>query len=182
MGKYVGLFALLLVVEVALLYVVGGAIGFWPLAALILLSGVLGAVLGKREGLKVWRTWREAIAAGRVPEEGILGGVLVLLGAALLMLPGVLSDVAGVALLIPPARRAIARVVSARLEKRFGESGGPFQYRVEVGNADVLRGLHTYVRSANGQVSRGAHGDVIDTEGEVIEERRRGDPKAHLPR
>ena len=182
MGKYVGLFALLLVVEVALLYVVGGAIGFWPLAALILLSGVLGAVLGKREGLKVWRTWREALAAGRVPEEGILGGVLVLLGAALLMLPGVLSDVAGVALLIPPARRAIARVVSARLEERFGESGGRFQYRVEVGNADVLRGLHTYVRSASGQVSRGAHGDVIDTEGEVVEERRRGDPKAHLPR
>lgn len=181
MGKYFALVSLLLVVEVALLYVVGGAIGFWPTAALILLSGVLGAVLGKREGLKVWRTWREALAAGRVPEEGILGGVLVLIGAVLLMLPGVLSDLAGVALLIPPARRAIARVVQARLEKRVGQGGGRFQYRVEVGNADVLRGLHTYVRGATGQVGRGAQGDVIDTEGEVVEERRRGDPKAHLP-
>lgn len=181
MGKYFGLFALLLVVEVALLYVVGGAIGFWPMAALILLSGVLGAVLGKREGLKVWRAWREALAAGRVPEEGILGGVLVLTGAVLLMMPGVLSDLAGVALLIPPARKAIARVVTARLEERFGQGGGGFQYRVEVGNADVLRGLHTYVRGATGRVSQGAQGDVIDTEGEVLEERRRGDPKAHLP-
>jgi UPF0716 protein FxsA len=174
------LFTLLVVVEVALLYVVGGAIGFWPTAALILLTGVLGAVLGKREGLKVWRAWREALAAGRVPEEGMLGGVLVLVGGVLLMLPGVLSDLAGVALLIPPARRAIARLVQARLEKRFGQGGSHFQYRVEVGNADVLRGLHTYVRSTTGQVSKGAQGDVIDTDGEVIEERRRGDPKAHL--
>lgn len=181
MAKYFGLFALLLVIEVTLLYVVGGAIGLWPTVSLILLSGVLGAVLGKREGLKVWRSWREALAAGRIPEEGMLGGVLVLLGAVLLMLPGLLSDLAGVALLVPPARRAVARVVRARLEKRFGQDGGAFQYRVEVGHADVLRGLHTYVHGASAHVGRGAHGDFIDTEGEVIEERRRGEPKAHLP-
>lgn len=176
MGKLFALFTLIPIVEVYLLYVVGGAMGFWPTVALILLTAGIGAVLGKREGLKVWRAWREAIAAGRVPEEGILGGVLVLIGGVLLITPGVLSDVAGIALLVPPSRRLVAKLVRKRLEKRFAQGGGGgFQYRVELGSADVLRDLHGFARSAGA-----ARGDVIDTEGEVVEERRRGDPKAHL--
>lgn len=174
MGKLFALFTLLPIVEVYLLYLVGGAMGFWPTVALVLITAGLGAFLGKREGLRVWREWREAIAAGRMPEEGVLGGVLVLIGALLLVAPGVLSDVAGLLLLFPPSRRLIAQIVQKRLEKRLAtQGGGHFHYRVEMGNADVLRDLHGFARG-------GMRGDVIDTEGEVVAERRRGDPKAHL--
>jgi UPF0716 protein FxsA len=62
--------------------------------------------------------WSEALAGGQMPEEGVLGGVLVLLGSALLIVPGVLSDVLGLSLLIPGTRALWARGVRTWLERR----------------------------------------------------------------
>lgn len=174
MGKLFALFVVVPLVEVYLLYALGSVMGFWPTLALVMGTALLGAALGKREGLRVWRQWREALAEGRMPEEGILGGVLVLVGAVLLVAPGVLTDIAGLVLILAPTRRIVAKLVQKRLEKSIAEGRTRMHYRVELGNADVLRDFHGHVgRSA-------AHGDVVDTVGEVIEERRRGDAKAHL--
>lgn len=166
MGKLFALFAIVPLVEVYLLFVLGNAMGFWPTVLLILLTAGLGAALGKREGLRVWGAWREALAAGRLPEEGVLGGVLVLLGGVLLVTPGVLSDVTGLALLFPPSRRVVAKVVQRHLEKRMAQGQAAFQYSVQFG-PDIFR----HARPAPG------YGEVIDTDGEVLEERRPNDAK-----
>lgn len=118
------LFVLLIVaplIELYLLLTVGSFIGFWPTLAIVIVAGALGAALAKHEGLRVLRSYQDAIARGQLPDEGILGGLLVLVGGLLLVLPGPLSDVAGVLLLIPVTRRWLAgyitRMIEARLER-----------------------------------------------------------------
>jgi UPF0716 protein FxsA len=162
------LFTVVPLVETFLLYVMGQALGFWWTIAFMIVTAALGTYFGKREGLKVWREWRESLARGSMPEEGILGGVLVLVGAVLLVTPGVLTDITGLALLIPVSRRFIGKHVRAYLEKKFLANGGRVQYRVEFGDA--------FARAAGGR----SHGDFIETEGEVIEERRRSDARPAL--
>ncbi|MGK4005667.1 FxsA family protein [Sorangium sp. So ce1036] len=119
MGKLILLFLTVPIVELWLLLAIGKQIGFWPTVAMALGTAILGAALAKREGLRVLASWQGAMAEGRVPDEGLTGGLLVLLGAALLVTPGVLTDVAGLVLLIPPARRKIAAAVRERFERRI---------------------------------------------------------------
>ncbi len=176
MAKLLLLFTVVPLVELYLLLVLGRAMGLWPTVGLVLATALLGTLLAKREGLRVWRSWREALSRGELPEEGILGGVLVLVGGVLLITPGVLTDLTGILLLIPPSRRFVAKLVRARLEKSIAEGKTSFHYRVEMGDPRVVEDL----RSRFGGRARREGGDYIEADGEVVEERRRGDPKARL--
>jgi UPF0716 protein FxsA len=168
LGKLLLLFTVTPIVETYLLVLLGQHLGFWWTVAIVLITGVLGAVLGKREGLKVWRAWQEALAQGRMPEEGILGGVLVLIGGVLLVTPGVLTDLTGIALLAPPSRRLIARYVRKRLEARFAAATTTTRVRVDMGDGRVYERVET-------RTGRSDDPNVIDAEAEVVEERRAGD-------
>jgi len=116
------LVALLVVVpilEIWLLFQLGGALGWFQTFALLTFMGLLGGWLARAEGLRTWRRWREALAEGRTPDEGLLSGLLVLAGGVLLIMPGIISDVLGLVLILPPTRRLIANFVRPRLERRF---------------------------------------------------------------
>jgi UPF0716 protein FxsA len=115
------LFTVVPLIETGLLVLMGDLVGFWATIAMILVTAILGAWLGKREGLKVYREWRTALSEMRIPEEGITSGLLVLVGSVLLVAPGVLTDVTGLILLLPPTRRFIAKHVQAAIQKRFRE-------------------------------------------------------------
>jgi UPF0716 protein FxsA len=119
MGKLFLAFTLVPIVDLWLTLRLGRVLGVWPTIALVLASGVVGAWLARVEGARVVRGWRAALAAGRMPEEGILSGVLVLVGAVLLVSPGILTDVAGLALLFPPTRRIAAGGLRAWLERKL---------------------------------------------------------------
>jgi UPF0716 protein FxsA len=106
-------------IELYLLLAIGREVGFWPTVGGVLFTGVVGAWLAKKEGLRVLRRWQESLAQGHMPEEGLVGGVLVLVGGVLLVSPGVLTDVVGLFLLFPPTRRVIAALVRRRLERRM---------------------------------------------------------------
>jgi UPF0716 protein FxsA len=114
-GKLFLLFTILPVLDLWLLLRIGGAIGFWPAVALVIGTGLLGAALARTEGFRVLRSWQTALAAGRLPEEGVLSGVLVLVGAALLVTPGVITDAVGLLLLLPPVRKLVAAALRRRL-------------------------------------------------------------------
>ncbi|XXY48323.1 FxsA family protein [Sorangium sp. So ce269] len=182
MGKLILLFSVVPIVELWLLLSIGDVIGFWPTVAIALGTAVLGAALGKREGLKVLAAWRGAMTEGRIPDEGLTGGLLVLLGAALLVTPGVLTDVAGLLLLFPPTRRRIAAVVRERLERRvvaasaagFGGQGPSpgafFSMRV------IDFGGGPFGERPGASRGQPAAGQVIDVEAEVTEDDERGGP------
>ena len=106
-------------VELYLLWRIGHAAGWAWVLVLVLVPAMVGSWLARREGLRVIRQWQAALARRQVPEEGLLGGLLVLVGGVLLMLPGVLSDVLGLVLLLPPTRRLVARWARREVERRI---------------------------------------------------------------
>jgi len=120
-GRLFLLFTLVPLVELYLLIWIGGRVGFWPTVALVAFTGLLGASLARAEGMRVLTEWQTSLARGELPPEGVLGGVLVLVGGVLLVTPGVLTDVAGLLLLLPPTRRAMIAVVRRHLERQIRE-------------------------------------------------------------
>lgn len=102
-------------VELALLIQLGKLVGLLPTLALIVLTGALGAALARRQGLAVIGQVRSETAGGRIPAGPIVDGVIILLAAAVLMTPGVLTDAAGFLCLVPAFRRWL----KGRLKRRF---------------------------------------------------------------
>lgn len=102
------------VVELGLLLWVGAQIGPLGAFALVLLTGVLGASLARQQGFSVLAQLAEDSRKGVPPADRIAEGVLILVGGLLLLTPGLITDAAGFALVIPPTRRWLApRVLGA---------------------------------------------------------------------
>lgn len=113
------LFVLVPVLELLLLIRMGEWVGLWPTLALVVLTGATGAALARLEGLRVFFQFQKELASGRLPGQALLDGISVLVGGAFLLTPGIVTDLAGFALLLPPSRRWIQRRVRARLERRL---------------------------------------------------------------
>ncbi len=121
LGRMALLFVVVPVLELVLLIQLGQVVGLWPTLALVLLTGAGGAVLARLEGMRVLFQFRRELAAGRIPGQAVLDGISVLVGGAFLLTPGVLTDLAGFALLFPISRRWIQRRVRRRLERGIAE-------------------------------------------------------------
>lgn len=113
----VALFVVVPLAELYLIIQVGQTIGALPTIAILLADSVLGSLLLRSQGRSVWRRFNAAMGSGRVPHREVLDGVLVIFGGALLLTPGFLTDVFGLALLFPPTR-AIARSALVRVAGR----------------------------------------------------------------
>ena len=136
-----------IVVPIVELYVigqVGGAIGLWPTLALLLIDSLAGAVLVRREGRRAWTAFRDALSAGRWPGDEVVQGALVLVGGALLLTPGFVTDAVGLLLVLPPTRAVAARLIRARMSAgpvRTGTSGpATWQRRTSTTGGGPARG------------------------------------------
>jgi UPF0716 protein FxsA len=115
------LIALFIVVPLLELYVIikiGGAIGVLPTIALLLLDSILGTLLLRSQGRAVWARFNAALSERRVPAREVFDGAMVILGGALLLTPGFITDVVGLMLLIPPTRDLVRRMTSAIAKRR----------------------------------------------------------------
>ena len=114
------LLILFLVLPIAELYViiqVGQWIGLLPTLALLLLDGFAGAALARSQGRVAWARFNRALAEGRVPASETFDGAMIIVGGALLLAPGFITDAVGFLLLVPPTR-ALLRGVVARMARR----------------------------------------------------------------
>ena len=102
------LFLLVPIVEIYFLIVVGGIIGAFPTVALVVLTAVVGASLARYQGLATLQRLQATMARGEAPAIEMFEGVLLLVGAVLLLTPGFFTDLLGFACLIPVTRRALA--------------------------------------------------------------------------
>jgi UPF0716 protein FxsA len=109
------LFTLLPLAELSLLLRIGEWLGAAPTVGLVIATGVVGAWLARREGLRTWGRVQAELAAGKVPGEELLHALLVFVAGLVLVTPGVLTDVAGLLLLVRPVREIVARRVRRRL-------------------------------------------------------------------
>jgi UPF0716 protein FxsA len=112
------LFTLIPLVELILLVWIALQTNWMVTLAMIFLPGLLGAWLARREGLRCLREVRRQVLQGELPSGTLLEGLLILVAGALLITPGVLTDLAGFALLIPPVRRRVGRWLTERLRAR----------------------------------------------------------------
>jgi UPF0716 protein FxsA len=106
------LFIVLPIAEIYVIIKIGGLIGILPTIGLLVLDAFLGAAMLRSQGRGVWRRFNEALAAGRIPGREIFDGAMVILGGALLITPGFITDVFGLLLLIPPSRAMFRGLVS----------------------------------------------------------------------
>ncbi|WP_088103801.1 FxsA family protein [Halalkalibacter urbisdiaboli] len=108
--------------EIAVLLLSGQVIGLWPTISLILLTGVLGAWLAKKEGLQTMRLAQLQAGRGEIPSGVVLDGLCILVGGVVLLTPGFITDALGFFLLIPQTR-TIAKAFLLRLFDRMIKSG-----------------------------------------------------------
>lgn len=126
------LFIVLPLVEIMILVKIGMLTSIWVPIAIVLVTGVVGSALARREGWKVLERIREDVRTGQMPADSLIDGFLVLLSGVLFVLPGVLTDVVGIVLLFPPSRQLVKRGVAAWFKRnvelhvgRIGDSYWP---------------------------------------------------------
>ncbi|MDX7951439.1 FxsA family protein [Lichenihabitans sp. Uapishka_5] len=95
-------------------------------------TSLLGMAMLRRIGLDAAQQLRRRMMAPDVARDGFVDGTLTALGAVLLILPGFVSDAAGLALSTPSLRQGLA----ARLLKQGPLPGSPASVRRP--NPDVI--------------------------------------------
>lgn len=114
------LFTVLPALELYLLLQIGSWLGPTQTFLFVLLTGVVGAWLAKREGFAVLRKLTEEVRTGLPPGSRMMEGALVVIGGLLLVTPGVITDLTGMFLIFPPTRRWLAPRALRWLSARFG--------------------------------------------------------------
>ena len=117
-GRLLLLFVLIPIIELYLLLQLGARIGFMPTLGLIVLTGALGAILARQQGLSALAKIQNELKSGRPPAMEMVEGALIVVGGIVLLTPGILTDFFGFALMIPKFRKSFAE----RLKRGFGSS------------------------------------------------------------
>src|SRR3712207_6343142 len=128
----VALFVGLPLLDVLLLVGLGQYLTFWPTVGLVIVSGFVGAALAKSQGRSVWFSIQRDLAEGRVPSQGLLDGVIILVAGGMLAAPGFVTDLLGLLLLIPAVRKPIKALLRRRIEAMI--RGGIASGRVQIWN------------------------------------------------
>lgn len=122
-------FTVVPLVELTLLILLAQRISLPLTILLVLLTGVVGAALARHEGLRCLKRVQQELAAGELPADPLIDGLMILLAGALLVTPGVLTDVAGLALLVPVFRRLVRRWLKRRFRARIAVWSGERGWR-----------------------------------------------------
>lgn len=120
------LFILVPMLELMLLIEVGKVIGFWATMGIIVFTGIIGSALAKQEGLAVWTKFNSRLQQGQLPGTELVDGLIILVSGALLLTPGILTDVVGFLGLIPVTRKFIRIYTQKRLKS--AQSAGTIRF------------------------------------------------------
>jgi len=106
------------VIDIYLLIEVAGALGFLRMFILVLLTGLIGAHLIRKEGVHILMKLQRSVTAGEASRNMIEGALIVISGIFLLT-PGFISDIMGVMLVFRPLRERIVAKLMNRAEGQF---------------------------------------------------------------
>ncbi|MEF9437299.1 MAG: FxsA family protein [Candidatus Mariimomonas ferrooxydans] len=119
------IFAVIPVIELALLIKVGSIIGTINTISIVILTAVIGAYMVRSEGLGVMSRIQANMQEGIFPAEELINGMMILLAGALLLTPGFFTDVIGFFMVIPVSRNFLKRIARRYIEKKM--SSGEFR-------------------------------------------------------
>jgi len=159
-------------VEIAVLLAVGKLIGPAPTILLMLATSAVGAWLLRREGVRAWRAFRADLVNQVPPGLSATDGVLVVIGAAFMIVPGFVSDIIGLLLILPPTRRVARGIVMNLITRRLTPAAaanvfGPRRVRARTGRPRPSSPGAS--ASPNGTATPRPAGSGVAIEGEVVD-------------
>ena len=110
-------FTLIPVLELYLLIKIGTVIGGFNTILLVVLTGFTGAWLARMEGMNTMMKLRTNLQQGLMPAEELIDAVIIFAAGVVLLTPGLITDVCGLALLWPVTRNKFKQM----LRKKFDE-------------------------------------------------------------
>lgn len=136
------LFTIVPMTELALLIWVGRRIGVLPTIFLVAITGVIGVSAAKMQGFLIMNRIKERFSRQQLPTLNMIEGILILMGGAMLLTPGLLTDVTGFLFILPFSRPTIARLaqkyVGGYLKKKGYTSHKSFTFeRYDLGNRNA---------------------------------------------
>lgn len=146
--RFVALFAIIALAEMATFFWVGSQIGFGWALGIAVTTAVIGSILVRHAGLSVISRIRQKTSQGQIPGRELSDGAAVLVAGAFLISPGFITDTLGFLLLIPGVRSFVYKRLSSRYMSKW-----------------------TVFTASQTGASRSGSGEVIDVEGDVIDPR-----------
>jgi len=130
--KFGAWLAIAAIAEIAVIILAADWLGAGTTFALLLLGVVAGALLAQTEGRKAWLEAQRQMQSGQMPGQAILNGLCIMAGGLLLVIPGFLSDIVGITLLLPFTRPLYRGWLYRWLERKFRSGsfriyGGPLR-------------------------------------------------------
>jgi UPF0716 protein FxsA len=122
------LFIGLPLLELYILIKIGSYLGAFLTISLIIFTALLGLLLARFEGLRTWHQIRQSLSQGIVPAEEMLDSVLIFVGGVLFVVPGVITDLAALVLLIPFTRTIFKRWLRRRFDRMVERGNVRLQY------------------------------------------------------
>lgn len=128
LGKLILLFTLTPAVELYILFQIAKVTSLGTTILLVILTGIAGAYLAKSEGRLIINKIKMEINQGRMPGNELINGLCVLIGGALLLTPGIITDVIGFSLVIPITRSVFKAYIKKKFESMIREGQVHFYY------------------------------------------------------
>jgi UPF0716 protein FxsA len=113
------IFAVIPVIELALLIKIGSFIGTANTIIIVILTAVIGAYMVKLEGIGVMYRIQKNMQDGMFPGEELINGMMILLAGALLLTPGFFTDFFGFLMVFPVSRDCIKKIARRFIEKKI---------------------------------------------------------------
>ncbi|MGO1368623.1 FxsA family protein [Senegalia sp. (in: firmicutes)] len=129
LGKLILLFTIIPIVELFLLFKIAEITSGLTTILLVILTGILGAYLAKSEGRLILMRIKTDLNRGQMPANELINGLCVLVGGALLLTPGIITDIIGFSLVIPLTRMAFKRYIKAKFSEKIRSGQVNFYYR-----------------------------------------------------
>ena len=153
-------------IEIYVLIEVGSAIGALTTVFAVVFTAVLGVALIRIQGFSTLQKAQAVMNQGGVPALEMFEGVMLLLAAICLLIPGFFTDSIGFLLLVPPLRHYFAgRLIgNAAFKSRFRGSQGMYiegEYEDVTSERPVLR---NGFQQQNNSSAKEKNNNIIDGE------------------
>lgn len=93
--------------------------GFWTTVMLIIATGIAGYYLARSEGKVVISSINRELSQGRIPGDDLLTGLSIIIGGIFLIVPGIVTDIIGITMILPGTREIYKNYIKKRLEDKI---------------------------------------------------------------
>jgi UPF0716 protein FxsA len=115
-------FTLIPITELYLLIKIGHYLGAFTTILIVIGTGFLGAYLAKLQGIRSLMRIRESMSRGEVPAEEMVDAMLIFVAGIVLLTPGLITDIAGLLILMPIPRMHFKRWLRKKFDQWIAEN------------------------------------------------------------